>query len=157
MISNYEKKQWKKKVFRVLVFRPFHIPIKLWLFVLYLILRDLSFPVWHFQGKVTAIAGRKQILAGNVIVVSHFVVGFGKRPTTLPTSCRLVIVRLLCCRQRRHVPVVSEYTRYHLTFSHDMFIKFIHHPRSTIHEGVGVIFRIQANSGTRKQYTVLVN
>ena len=39
-----------------------------------------------------------------------------------------------------------------------MFIKFIHYPRSTVHEGVGLIFKIQANSVTRKPtHSMLVN
>jgi len=62
------KNHWKKKVFSI------HVPIKLCLFVLHLTLRDLSFPIWHFQGEVTAITGRKQILAGNMIMVPHFVI-----------------------------------------------------------------------------------
>ena len=39
-----------------------------------------------------------------------------------------------------------------------MFIKFIHHPRATVHEGVGLIFGVLANSVTRKPtHSMLVN
>jgi len=91
MISNYEN-HWKKKVFSILVFRPFHIPIKLCLFVLHLTLRDLPFSIWHFQGEVTAIAGRKQILTSNMVMMPHIMIGFGKFSTALSTYCRVLIV-----------------------------------------------------------------
>jgi len=61
----------KKKVFSIFVFRPFHVPINLCLFVLHLTLRDIPFSIWHFQRKVTAIASRKQILTSNMIMVPH--------------------------------------------------------------------------------------
>ena len=65
----------KEKVFSIIVFRPLHVPVKLCLFVLYLTLcDDLSFPVRHFQGEVTFITCRKQILPGNVIVMPHLVI-----------------------------------------------------------------------------------
>jgi len=65
---------WNKKVFSLFVFRPFHVLINLYLFVLHLTLRDLPFLIWHFQGEVTAITGRKQILACNMVMMSHFVI-----------------------------------------------------------------------------------
>ena len=122
------KNHRKKKVFSILIFRPFHVPIKLCLFVLYLTLRDLSFPIWHFQCEVAAIAGRKQILPSNMVIMPHFVIGFGKRSTALYTCCRVLIVCLLYGCQWRHVPVVVEYTRYYFTFPYDMLIKLVHYP-----------------------------
>ena len=152
------KNHRKKKVCSILIFRPFHIPIKLCLFVLYLTLRDLSFPIWHFQRKVAAIACRKQILAGNVVMMPHFVIGFGKRSTALCTCCRVLIVCLLYSCQQCHVPVVSEYTRYYFTLSHHMLLKLVHYPRSTVDEGLGLIFKVLANSMTRKAtHSMLVN
>jgi len=65
---------WDKKVFSVFVVRPFYVLINLCLFVLHLTLRDLPFSIWHFQGEVTAITGRKQILASNMVMMSHFMI-----------------------------------------------------------------------------------
>ena len=150
MISNYKK---------TTVFRPFHVPINICLFVLHLTLRDLPFSIWHFRGEVTAIAGRKQILASNVVMVPHFVIGFAKRLTTLSTCCHVVILCLLSSCQRCHVPVVSEYTRYYLTFPHKTCpLPDVHYPMSAVHEGLGLIFGVLANSVARKAtHSMFVN
>ena len=69
-----------------------------------------------------------------------------------PGSLSVVWLSTLSC------PVVSEYTRNYLTLSHDMVIKRIHNPRSTVHEGFAVIFRVLAYSVTRKTtHTMIVN
>jgi len=73
MISNYGKPP-EENFFNIFVFRPFHVLINLCLFVLHLTLRDLTFSIWHFQGEVTAITGRKQILASNMVMMSHFMI-----------------------------------------------------------------------------------
>jgi len=96
MISNYEK-PLEEKSFSILVFRPFHIPIKDCLFVLHLTLRDLPFSIWHFQGEVTAIAGRKQILAGNMVMMPHLVIGFGKISSYLTL---VILSRHIRCTRR---------------------------------------------------------
>ena len=72
MTSNYGKPPEEKSFFSIFVFLPFHVPINLCLFVLHLTLHDLPFSIWHFQGEVTAIAGRKQILTSNMVTVPHF-------------------------------------------------------------------------------------
>jgi len=157
MTSNYGKPPGEKGL-SIFVFCLFHILINLCIFVLHLTLRDLPFSIWHFQRKVTAITGRIQILTSDMVMMSHFVISFAKRPTALCTFCRVLVVSLLTCCQRCHVPVVSEYTRNYLTFAHDMVIKFIHNVRSAVHEGFALIFRVLAISVTRKTaHVVFIN
>ena len=64
----------------------------------------------------------------------------------------------VCCIAVSGVLIISKYARYYSTFPHYAFIECIHYPRSTVHEGLGVIFRVLANAMTCKAiYTMLIN
>jgi len=131
--------------------------LKLWLFVLYVTLRDFSFSVWHFQCEVAVITCGKQILSANMVVMSDLVIVFCEPLTALSTCCRVVVVCLLYSCQRRHVLTIRKYTGYYFTFLHYMFVKCIHHARSVVLNGLRLIFCILANSMTRKPtHTVFI-
>ena len=122
------KNDWKKKVFRIVL-------VNLGLFVWSLTFCDLSFSVWHFKCQVELITRRKEKLSVNVVVVSDFVVGLRKVSTARSTRRRAVVVCLLCVCQWVHVLVVGKYVGNNFAFLHDMFVEFVHYPRSTVYEG----------------------
>ena len=93
-----------------------------------------------------------------MVVVSDFVVGFRKIFTALSTRRRAVVVCLLCVCQWVHVLVVGKYVGYCPAFLHDMFVKSVHYPWSTVYEGVGLVLRVFTNTMTCKAtHVVLVD
>jgi len=93
-----------------------------------------------------------------MVVMSDLVIVFCEPLTALSTCCRVVVVCLLYSCQRRHVLTIRKYTGYYFTFLHYMFVKCIHQARSAVHNGLGLIFCILANSMTRKPtYTVFID
>ena len=136
----------KEKVFRILVFCPLHVSVKLW----YL------FGPWScatfFRSGILSVreTGGKQILSGNVVLVPVIVVWFRGPLTAILARRRAVVVCLLCICQWVHVLVLNEDGRYYVTFFHNMFVKFIHYLWSTVYDGVDLVFGIFANSLTSK-------
>ena len=84
-----------------------------------------------------------------------FVVGFRELFTALPACCCAVVVCLLCVCQRRLILVVGKYSVYYFTFMHYMLVKYIHYPRSTVHDAVGLVFWVFANPATCKATDVV--
>ena len=91
-----------------------------------------------------------------MVVVSDFVVGFRKVSTARSTRRRVVVVCLLCVCQWVHVLVVDKFVGYCPAFLHDMFIEFVHYPRSAVYEGVGLVLRVFANTMTSKATRVVL-
>jgi len=81
-----------------------------------------------------------------MIMVSDLVIGSCECNTALPTNSRSVVESLFAVCQRCHVEVVCKNGAYFLAFAHNMFIKFVHYDRATVHDEVGLVLGVFTDS-----------